>query len=159
MTQIPEISSCAIQRILNSFHESFASTDNAVHVHVGNSHTVLKNEEFSLTRKLFCQINSLVTYLVKPLLSRNFCQKCIILRFKVSYTKCENLRIFLPFKILREINLSNFAIWICVWSRLISSCDHPKGWFQIDWPTISTFLAFYIAFNPNQFFCKIAYFW
>ena len=137
MTQIPEISTCALQRILK-FHGSFASTDNAVHVHVGNSHTVLKNEEFSLTRKLFCQINSLVTYLVKPLLSRNFCQKCIILRFKVSYTKCENLRIFLPCKILREINLSNFAIWISV---------------------LSTYLAFYIAFNPYQFFCQIAYFW
>ena len=31
----------------------------------------------SLTWKIFRQINSLVTYLVKPLLSRNFCQKCV----------------------------------------------------------------------------------
>ena len=36
-----------------------------------------KNEKFSLTKKFFRQINSLVTYLVKPLLSRNFCQKCV----------------------------------------------------------------------------------
>ena len=40
-------------------------------------HTTLwKNEEFSL-QFFFRQINSLVTYLVKPLLSRNFCQKCV----------------------------------------------------------------------------------
>ena len=36
-----------------------------------------KNEKFYLTKKIFRQINSLVTYLVKPLLSRNFCQKCV----------------------------------------------------------------------------------
>ena len=35
-----------------------------------------KNEKFSHL-KIFRQINSLVTYLVKPLLSRNFCQKCM----------------------------------------------------------------------------------
>ena len=37
---------------------------------------VWKNEKFSPS-KLFLQINSLVIYLVKPLLSRNFCQKCV----------------------------------------------------------------------------------
>ena len=36
------------------------------------THTVWKNDKFSLTKKTFRQINSLVTYLVKPLLSRNF---------------------------------------------------------------------------------------
>ena len=30
-----------------------------------------------LTKNFFHQINTLVTYLVKPLLSRNFCQKCM----------------------------------------------------------------------------------
>ena len=39
--------------------------------------TVWKNEKFSLTKKIFRQINSLVTYLVKPLLSRNFCSKSV----------------------------------------------------------------------------------
>ena len=34
--------------------------------------TVWKNVKFPLTKKLFRQINSLVTYLVKPLLSRSF---------------------------------------------------------------------------------------
>ena len=37
-----------------------------------------KNEKFSLARKIFRQINSLVLNLFsKPLLSRNFCQKCV----------------------------------------------------------------------------------
>ena len=39
--------------------------------------TVWKNEKFSLTEKIFRQINSLVTCLVKPLHSRNFWQKCV----------------------------------------------------------------------------------
>ena len=38
--------------------------------------TVWKNEKYS-HRKKYRQINSLVTYLVKPLLSRNFFQKCV----------------------------------------------------------------------------------
>ena len=33
---------------------------------VTHMHTVWKNEKFSLTEKIFRQINSLVTYLVKP---------------------------------------------------------------------------------------------
>ena len=39
--------------------------------------TVWKNEKFSLTEKIFRQINSLVISLVETLLSRNFCQKCV----------------------------------------------------------------------------------
>ena len=34
-----------------------------------------KNNKFTLTERIFRQINSLETYLVKSLLSRNFCQK------------------------------------------------------------------------------------
>ena len=43
------------------------------------THSVEKREILSrLTWKIFRQINPLVTYLVKrPLLSRNFCQKCV----------------------------------------------------------------------------------
>ena len=41
-------------------------------------HTVVwKNEKFSLTEKTFRQINYLVISLVKPLLSRNFCEKSV----------------------------------------------------------------------------------
>ena len=36
-----------------------------------------KNKKFTLTEKIFREINSLVTCLVKPLLSRNFCQKSV----------------------------------------------------------------------------------
>ena len=37
-----------------------------------------KNENFSLTKKIIRQINSLATiYLAKPLLSRDYCQKCV----------------------------------------------------------------------------------
>ena len=43
--------------------------------------TVWKNEKFSLTKKKFRQINYLVISLVKPLLSRNFCQKCVRVNF------------------------------------------------------------------------------
>ena len=39
--------------------------------------TVWKNEKFSLAEKIFREIDSLVTSLVKPLLSRNFCQKSV----------------------------------------------------------------------------------
>ena len=44
--------------------------------------TVLKNENFSLTEKKIRQINYLVISLVKPLLSRNFCQKCVRENFR-----------------------------------------------------------------------------
>ena len=41
-------------------------------------HSVEKrNEKFSLTEKKFRQINYLVISLVKPLLSRNFCEKSV----------------------------------------------------------------------------------
>ena len=42
-----------------------------------HSFTVWKNEKFSLTKKIFRQINSLVISIVKTLLSRNVCQKCV----------------------------------------------------------------------------------
>ena len=37
----------------------------------------MKNREILSHQKIFRQINSLVTYLVKLLLPRNFCQKCV----------------------------------------------------------------------------------
>ena len=41
-----------------------------------------KNEEFTLTEKLFRQINYLVTCLVKQLISRNFRQKIVKVNFR-----------------------------------------------------------------------------
>ena len=43
-------------------------------------------QKFSLTKKIFRQINSLVNYLVKTLLSRNFCQKCMRENFRNFHT-------------------------------------------------------------------------
>ena len=40
-----------------------------------SKYTLWKFQEFSLTEKIFREINSLVTSLVKTLVSRNFCQK------------------------------------------------------------------------------------
>ena len=43
--------------------------------------TIWKNEK-TLNGKIIRQINSLVIYLVKPLLSRNFCQKMVRVNFR-----------------------------------------------------------------------------
>ena len=40
-------------------------------------HTVWKNKKFTITEKIFRQINYSAVSLVKPLLSRNFCQKSV----------------------------------------------------------------------------------
>ena len=44
--------------------------------------TVWKNAKLSLTKKLFREINSLVTSLVKTVLPRNFSQKCVRENFR-----------------------------------------------------------------------------
>ena len=70
--------------IVNRFHEifHFVNVKLCFTLHIAHC-TVWKNEKFSLTKKIFRQINSLAhiarraTYLVKPLISRNFCQKCV----------------------------------------------------------------------------------
>ena len=48
--------------------------------------TVWNNEKFTITEKKFRQINYLVISLVKPLLSRNFCQKYVRVIFRNFYT-------------------------------------------------------------------------
>ena len=45
--------------------------------------TMWKNEKCTLTENFFRQINHLVISLVKPLLSRNFCKKCVRVIFTV----------------------------------------------------------------------------
>ena len=57
----------------------------------------VENEKISLTKKIFRQINSLVTYLlVKMLISRNFCQKSVRENFRnfhtVPYTVWKNTK-------------------------------------------------------------------
>ena len=41
-----------------------------------------------LSLKIFRQINSLVTSFVKTLLSRNFCQRCVTVKFRNFHTVC-----------------------------------------------------------------------
>ena len=60
----------------------------------GYDRTLWKNEKFSLTKNFFRQINSLVTYLVKPLLSRNFCQKCVRENSRNFHTMCSEFLVF-----------------------------------------------------------------
>ena len=48
--------------------------------------TLWKNQKFTLTEKIFRQINYLVISLVKTLLSRNFCQKRVRVNFHNFHT-------------------------------------------------------------------------
>ena len=67
-------------------------------------------------QKIFRQINSLLTYLVKPLLSRNICQKCVIANsrnFHTVHCAMHNFTAATIFsQIFRQINvlLKNFTI-------------------------------------------------
>ena len=59
--------------------------------------TLWKLRKFTLTEKIFRQITYLVISLVKLLLSRNFCQKCVRVNFRNFHTVSN-----IPF--FREIN-------------------------------------------------------
>ena len=65
-----------------------------------------------LIKKIFRQINSLVISLVKSLLSRIFCQKCIFLCRKFTYIHMYVCTYIIPphFKNFREINLQNNSL-------------------------------------------------
>ena len=52
-----------------------------------NFHSTLwKLRKLTLTEKIFRQITYLVIYLVKLLLSRNFCQKCVRVNYRYFHT-------------------------------------------------------------------------
>ena len=67
--------------------------------------TVWKNEKFSLTKKIFRQSNALVISLIKTLLSRNFCQKCVTLFKSEQFPNCEF--IFCNFYVFARISISH----------------------------------------------------
>ena len=52
----------------------------------GQDDTVWKNEKFTLIEKIFREINFLLIILEKTLLSRNFCQKSVVVDFHNFYT-------------------------------------------------------------------------
>ena len=62
----------------NQFQEQNCGIANKYPNFMWKRFTVWKNTKLSLTKKIFREINSLVTSSkVKPLLSRNLCQKCV----------------------------------------------------------------------------------
>ena len=73
--------------------------------------TVWKNEKFSLTKKIR-KLNSLVTFLVRKLISRNFCEKSvrvnarnfITVLMQYSQSTVWKFDNFSAIQILREIN-------------------------------------------------------
>ena len=82
---------------VNSFHEIFSNDTEFFISCVCVCNTVWKNEKFSLTKIISRQINSCIT---KPLLSRNFCQRC-----EIEFPKFLCCVQFTGNNILREINL------------------------------------------------------
>ena len=64
-----------------------------------------KNEKFTLTEKIIRQINYLVISLVKPLLSRKFCQKCVRVNFRNFHTvKGSMCRETFSYSFLRKVS-------------------------------------------------------
>ena len=104
------------------------SCQKCVRVNFRNFHTVRdtvwKNEIFSLTKKIFRQINSLV----KPLVSRNFCQKSVRVNFRNIHTVLPKaLSILdewmLTWKHVRETSCCNFSVFLV--QKAINSFTSP----------------------------------
>ena len=93
-------------------------------------HTVWKDEKFSLTKKIFRQINSLLISLVKALLSRNFCQKCVRLNCSDFHTVAadhsmwKNEKFTLAAKFFRQINSSVISLVKSLVSRNFCKMMH-----------------------------------
>ena len=68
------------------FTENFSSDSKITKSLHCVAHTLWKNEKFTLTKYLFRQINSLVISFLKPLISRNICQKCVRVNFRNFHT-------------------------------------------------------------------------
>ena len=84
-------------------------------VEIGLQSTVWKNRTFTVTQKNFRQINSLVFSLVKTLLSRNFCQKCVRVNFcnfhTVHWSTIQFIIITPILKNFRETKLQYIILW------------------------------------------------
>ena len=78
-------------------------------------HSVEKRDILSHQWK-FRQINSLVTYLVKPLLSRNFCQKCV-------RENSRNFHTVPSYQKFRQIKNWNLRGWI-VFTKIFQVSPH-----------------------------------
>ena len=101
--------------------------------------TVWKNKKFFLTKKIFRQINSLVTYLVKPSLSRNFCQKCVrensrnfhtVAKHNVEITEIYSHTFRQKFVNVTTVllkNITNELIWRNIFLMRVNSSFFPGG--------------------------------
>ena len=106
-------------------------------------HSVEKREIHS-HQEIFRQINSLVTYLVNPLLSRNICQKCVRENFRnfhtvgseiLVFTHCvphtqlcchsseEKCRIYSPKLIFVKSQLGNYISKNVLLSKFVKNCE------------------------------------
>ena len=85
--------------------------------------TVWKNEKFTLTRKIFGEINCLVTYFLNTLVLQHFCQKSLRVIFVIIYLNCHSVEIseFSVIWILREINF-----WDS-WSAISANLPHLEA--------------------------------
>ena len=93
--------------------------------------TVWKNEKFSLTKKLFREINSLVTYSVKALLSQNFWQKMERDNFRNFHTVvCHTFGITEIYSHWKNFRQINFFSKIVVFTKYLSKkCDNTSKFF------------------------------
>ena len=124
------------------------------------SHSVEKREILS-HRKIFRQINSLVTYLVKPLFSRNFCQKCVRENFRNFHTVCGAV-IFLFLRSTAQCEdddgIKNFAqIVIFRWidenfKQFIRIAFFPSIWRKLWMKTFIYKMCYFLRFYEKN--CK-----
>ena len=102
-------------------------------------YTVWKNAKFSLAEIVFREIISLVTSLVKTLLSRNFCQKCVRVNFHHfhSFSKNsvfrKNFVNFISFKFTHRISSfhEKMLSYIGVWHISIRGCVIVWTWILV----------------------------
>ena len=84
--------------------------------------TLWKDEKFSFVNKIFRETNSLVTSLAKALLSRNFCQKSVIVNFHIFHS------VFFPSKFyMKEEGIFRFwPCWNILWGVLKSIRENAQ---------------------------------
>ena len=127
--------------------------------------------DFTLTKKIFRQINSLVTYLIKPLLSRNFCQKCMREFPKFSHccaihTVLEKPKIYCH---LKNISWNQFTAWFIslvkqlfsryFWEKMVTAKFRnfhtmQFSMFHFYQSTISDSKLRLLANNVSEYVCK-----
>ena len=108
---------------------TFSHYEKPWHYHI----TVWKNEEFSLTKEIFRQIKSLIISLVKPLFSRNFCQKCVRLNRSNFHTAVHISVNFYEFSCQPDLKAASVAANVAR-----SSCDRTAISVEVRVPAAAT---------------------